>query len=106
MIATTPLAGSQFSYDTGTAGTVTVGAGKFVTSLSCYSSAGGTLTITPKGPNQTSTAGSAITIPAGTPFTLPWPACSALGPTTELVFASTDSYVVTYAKSGGGGLVP
>ena len=106
MIATSPLSSSQFSYDTGSAGTATVPAGAYVTFVSCYSAAGGTVTITPRGANQTASTGSAITIPAGTPFTLPWPACAPLGPGSTIVFSSTDTYFVSYAKAGAGGLLP
>ena len=106
MIATSPLAGSQFSYATGSSGTVAVPAGCFVTLVSCYASAGGTLTITPNGPNQTGSAGGAITIPTGVPFSIPWPTCAPLGPGSSLAFSGTDTYFVTYAKAGSGGLVP
>lgn len=105
MIATSPLAGSQFSYNGGTAATVTVPASvTCVVRITCYSTAGGTLTITPKGPNQTGTAGDAISIPAGIPFSIAWPNGGPLGPGTILAFASTNSYYVEYAKAGAGGL--
>lgn len=105
MIATSPLAGSQFSYSGGTAATVTVPATvTCVVRITCYSAAGGTLTITPKGANQTGTAGDAITIPAGVPFAIAWPNGGPLGPGTVLVFSGTSSYYVEYAKAGPGGL--
>mgnify|MGYP001443614092 CR=1 FL=1 len=106
MIATSPLAGSQYSYSTGTAGTVTVGAGLSVVAFTCYSAAGGTLTITPNGPNQTGSAGGAIVIPAGAPFSREWPLGGPLGPGTVLAFSGTDSYYVEFAKGGAGGVVP
>lgn len=106
MIATSPLAGSQFSYATGSSGTVTVPVGCWVSAFSCVSSSGGTLTITPKGPNQTTSAGSAITIPAGSPFSRDWPFGGPLGPGSLLAFTGTDSYYVEFAKTGAGGLVP
>lgn len=108
MIATSPLAGSQFSYNGGTSGTVTVLTGKMITLISCYSAAGGTLTIAPGGANQVAppTAGDSITIPAGVPWSREWPMGGPLGPATVLVFTGTDSYYVEYAAKGVAGLLP
>lgn len=93
-----PLSATRFSYASGTSGTVTVGSGNQVSLITCYSVAGGTLTITPGGGNQSASAGSTITIPAGTSFSRDWaPTYGPLGPGTVLVFASTDSYYVEYA---------
>ena len=94
------LASSQFSYAAGTAGTVTVPAGVVVTSLGAHvTGSGATLTITPKGPMQTGTAGAAIPLPPGGWFGLSF--LGELGPGTVLVFAGTDSYVVFFAKMEG-----
>lgn len=93
----TMLAAGRYQHDAGTAGTVTVPAYGQVIGGTCYSSTGGTLIITPRGPNQTGTAQPTITIPAGVSFDLTWLAgLGMLGPGSTLVFASTDSYVVNY----------
>jgi hypothetical protein len=96
------LAGSRYSYDAGTSGTVTVPASKYVTAIYAYGSAAaaGSLTITPGGANQKPIAGSAITIPAGVWFVLNF--LGQLGPGSVLVFATTDSYYVEYATMTGG----
>jgi len=99
----TMIAAGRFSYATGAADSITVPAGAVVTGLVCYSLAGGTLTITPKGANQTSTAGAAIPIPATVPwFPLSDVALSMIGAGTILAFAGTTSYCVTYATLGQG----
>lgn len=94
------LATSRFSYDAGTAGTVTVPSGKIVVMFTAASIAGGSMTIAPGGPNQpTPSAGSSIPIPAGIPLSLAWePGMSPLGGGTVFVFTSTDSYLITYAQ--------
>jgi len=93
------LALSAFTYDAGTAGTVTVAAGKIVTRIACIATAAaGTLTITPGGWNQAPVAGAAIPIPVeGGWFGLSM--LGELGAGTVLVFAGTASYLVTYAKA-------
>jgi hypothetical protein len=92
------LAGSQFSYAAGSSGTVTVPAGVSVTRVKCLATSdGATLTITPKGANQTSAAGDAIPIPVeGVWFDLPL--LTELGPATVFAFSGTASYFVSYAK--------
>jgi hypothetical protein len=96
-----------FSYAAGTAGTYTVPAGTYVTSLTAHATgSGATLTMTPSGPNVTSpVAGPAIAIPAGAAYALNRPVLSGqaneLGAGTTLVFAETDSYVVTLYAVGG-----
>lgn len=101
-IASSPLVSSKFGYATGAAGTVTVPAGASVSLITCYSSAGGTLTITPGGAGQTGAAGGAIVIPAGASFTRDWPNGGPLGGGTVLAFAATDTYYVEYATAGAG----
>lgn len=99
------LSGSRYSHDAGAAGTVNVPAGVQVTSIACFGDAGGgTLTITPGGANQTGTAQTAIPIPESEWFQFPSHvlAFGQLGPGTVLEFASTISYVVTYARYGAG----
>ncbi len=91
------LATGRYAHAAGSAGTVTVPAYAQVIGGTCYSSAGGTLVITPNGPNQTGTAQPTITLPAGVAFDLTWLAgLGMLGPGSTLVFASTDTYVVNY----------
>ena len=93
----TQLSAGRYAHDAGTAGTATVPSYGQVIGGSCYSSGGGTLVITPRGPNQTGSAQPTITIPAGVAFNLTWLAgLGMLGPGSTLVFASTDSYVVNY----------
>jgi len=96
------LAGSRFSYDTGTAGTVTVAAGLTVTRIACIATAdGATLTITPGGANQSGSAGGAIPIPTqGGWFGMTL--LGELGKGTVIAFAGTASYLVTYAKQTSG----
>lgn len=99
------ISGSQFSYDAGAAASVTVPAGCFVTRVICRSSAGGTLTITAKGPNQAApaVAGTAIPIIANAPpFQLDG-LLGILGPGSILLFTTTDSYYVEYVKMRAGG---
>ena len=91
------LAVGRYAHDAGTVGTVTVPSFGQVIGGTCYSAAGGTLVITPHGPNQTGSAQPTITIPAGVAFNLTWLAgLGMLGPGSTLVFASTDTYVVNY----------
>lgn len=100
------LAGSRYSHAAGASGTVTVPAGSNVTSVSCHSTGGGTLTITPGGANQTGVAQTAIPIPAGSDWFVIPPhvvALGQLGGGTVLVFTGTDSYIVTYATFRSGG---
>jgi len=96
------LAGSQFSYLAGASGSVTVPPGTCVRSIRALGGSGATLTITPGGPNQKATAGSAIPLPSSTDY---WrlDMLGELGAGTVLAFASTTSYLVTLAafKSGG-----
>jgi hypothetical protein len=97
----------RFFYAAGTAGTVTVAAGSYVTGLSCHATgAGATLTITPAGPDVTvPVAGPAIPIPAGGALSLSRPLLlgnsDELGTGSILVFAGTDAYVVTFYQAGG-----
>lgn len=93
------LAGSRFTYDAGTSGSVTVPAGKSVTRVACIATAGGaTLTITPGGANQTGVAGAAIPVPVeGGWFGLAM--LGELGPGTVFAFSGTASYLVTYAAA-------
>ncbi len=94
------LAFSRFSYAAGTSGTVTVPAGATVVRVMCLSVGGGSLTISPGGPNQVAppAAGSAIPLPAGSWWNAEWaPGVGPLGNGTVFVFASTDSYYVEYA---------
>lgn len=91
------LASSQFSYDAGTSGTVTVPAGVVVTSIGCHISGGGaSLTIQPSGAGQTGTAGPPIPLPAAGWFGLK--SMGELGTGTIFTFTGTDSYFVFYAK--------
>jgi hypothetical protein len=90
------LASGPISYDTGSAGTVTVPSGKSVLMITCHATTAGTLTITPKGAGQTGTAGGAIPIPAGAALTFEM--LGAIGEGTVLVFSGTDSYLVTYVQ--------
>jgi hypothetical protein len=92
------LASSKWTYDAGTAATVTVPSGVVVTHIMCYATGGAaTLTITPGGAGQQASAGSAIPIPNGAQwFTLPM--LGQLGAGTSLVFSGTASYFVSYAK--------
>lgn len=93
----TLISAGRYQHSAGTAGTATVPASAYVIGGTCYSSAGGTLVITPRGANQTATAQPTITIPAGVAYDLTWLAgLGMLGPGSTLVFASTDSYVVQY----------
>jgi hypothetical protein len=106
MIVSSIVANSKFSAANGTAGTVTVPSGAFVTALTCYSSAGGTVALTVSGPGQASSPSTyTITIPAGTPFSREWPLGSNIGGGSTIVFTSTDSYYVEYATPVAGGLV-
>jgi hypothetical protein len=103
MIASSPLATSQYSYDTGTGTTsATAPAGTHISRISCVVAPGGaagSVTITPKGPGQTGIAGGAINVPAGTPFNLDWPNGGPLGPGTIVAFSGVASwYVEYYAK--------
>ena len=60
----------RFSLLTGTSGTVTLGAGFYALALTTTTSAGGTLTETPCGPDIASCSASpAVSIPAGQTFT-------------------------------------
>lgn len=100
------LAGSRYSHAAGASGTVTVPAGVTITGIKCHSTAGGTLTLTPKGANQNNTAQAAIPIPASSDwFEFPPHILSfgQLGEGTVIAFASTDSYLVTYATFRSGG---
>lgn len=91
------IAGGRYQHDAGTSGTATVPGSAHIIGGTCYSSAGGTLVITPKGANQTGNAQPTITLPAGVPFDLTWLAgLGMLGPGSTLVFSGTDSYVVQY----------
>ena len=96
----------RFSYLTGvTSAGVTIAAGYYVTAVSAHSTAGGSMTITPCGPNiATCTAGSSIAIPAGSAFTVTYPslvgAQNELGAGSVFVFTGTDSYVITLAQLG------
>jgi hypothetical protein len=96
-----------FVYFSGTAGTVTVPSGSYVTGLSCHATgSGASLTITPDGPNiPTPTAGSAIPIPAGAAYSLSRPVIAGnaneLGAGSVFVFAGTDAYIVTTYVIGG-----
>jgi hypothetical protein len=93
----TLLATGRYQHAAGTAATVTVPAFAQVIGGTCFSSAGGSLVITPNGPNQTGTAQPTITLPAGVPFDLTWLAgLGMLGPGSTLSFVGTDSYVVNY----------
>lgn len=91
------LSQTQFNYDAGAAATVTVPAGYMVLWLSCHASGAATLTITPGGANQTGIAGTAIPIPTGVHFFLPF--LGQLGPGTRFAFSGTDSYCVVYGKN-------
>jgi len=94
------LASSQFSYDAGTSGAVTVPAGVVVTSIGCHvSSAGATLTIQPGGAGQTGSAGPAIPLPPAGWFGLKF--LGELGKGTIFTFTGTDSYFLFYAKLQG-----
>jgi hypothetical protein len=98
---------AAFFYTAGTAGTVTVSAGSYVTGLSAHATGGGaTLTITPSGPQVTSpAAGPGIPIPAGGAYSLSRPVLvgnsNELGTGSTLVFAGTDAYIVTFYQAGG-----
>lgn len=98
------IAGSRFNYLAGTAGTATVTAGWNVTGITCISSGGGTLVITPGGANQQASALPSITIPATTEWFNP-PAnvfLGQLGGGTTFTFTGTDSYVVWLEKNVSG----
>jgi hypothetical protein len=94
-------------YAAGTAGTVTVAAGSYVTGVSCHATgAGATLTITPNGPGVAdAAAGAAIPIPAGGAYSLARPVLvgnsQELGTGSIFVFSGTDAYVVTLEHVGG-----
>ena len=96
-----------FTLAAGTAGTVTVPTGVFVTSLSCHATgSGATLTITPSGPNITDAAAQpAIPVPAGGAYALARPVLAGnaneLGAGTTIVFSGTDAYSVTMYAIGG-----
>ena len=100
-VSVSPLASGTYSYDAGTSGTVTVPAGCKVTLITAASTAGGTITITPKGANQTGTAGAAIPVPAGGSWSRDWMMGGPLGPGTIIAFATTVSYYVEYSKGDG-----
>lgn len=97
------FAASRYGHLAGTSGTATVPTGGVVVGLSCYSSGGGTLVITPGGANQTGTAQPTITIPAGTTFEPAWLSqLGILGAGTTFVFTGTDAYVVPYLLQRAG----
>ncbi len=85
----------RYSHLAGTSGTATVPAKGLVSSISCVSTAGGTIVITPNG----ATALPTITVPAGVAFEIPWLSLlgGGLNAGTTIVFASTDSYYVGIA---------
>lgn len=102
------LASSRYSHAAGASGTVTVPVGTQVTSITAHVAAGdpdGTLTITPGGANQVATALDAIPLPNGEVYQFPAHVLGMgqLGGGTVLVFAGTDSYLVTYALLRTGG---
>lgn len=89
------IAAGRYGHLAGTSGTATVPASATVVGVTCYSSAGGTLIITPGGANQIASAQPTITLPAGVPFAGPWLAnVEVLGPGTTFAFSGTDTYVV------------
>jgi len=95
------LAASQWSYNAGTSGTVTTPAGMQVTGVAAYATAGGaTLTITPKGANQSGVAGDALPIPANAWFSIGL--LGELGPGSIFAFSGTAAYFVQYAKLRSG----
>jgi len=96
------IANGVYSHAAGTSGTVTVPSGMTVVGLSAFTAAGGTITITPKGPGQSQTAQTAITLPANSGwFHAPTNVfLGQLGAGTTIAFASTDAYVVYYTKMG------
>jgi hypothetical protein len=96
------IGASQFSYQAGSSGTVTVPAGVFVTAIAVHATSAGSFTITPKGPGTVApaTAGASVPIPAGVGFSLEF--LGELGPGTVIVFTGTDMYFVRQAKLSGG----
>lgn len=62
-------------------------------------SAGGTITITPGGANQSPVANTAITLPANGSLSWDYPVVCMLGPGTIVAFTAMDSVVVTQAKN-------
>jgi hypothetical protein len=85
----------RFSLAAGTAGTVTVGTGKYVTMCSAAGTATNmTMTVTPCGPQvATCTAQTAVPIPSGIPATLlPTGAPNSIADTSTIVFANTLQY--------------
>jgi hypothetical protein len=95
------FAAARFGYASGANGTVAIPSGYVVTGIFAAASAAATLTITPGGAGQTATAGDAITVPTSGGLRLEGPIVWPLGAGTSLVFATTTSYLVTYAKFGG-----
>ena len=96
------IAGSQFSYAAGSAATVTVPAGMYVTKIIALGASMATLTITPQGPNQSNSAGSAIPLPSTSVY-WEFEPLAVIGPGSTLAFANTVSYFVAYAKFKAGG---
>jgi hypothetical protein len=79
----------------GTAGTVTVGTGKYLTLCSAAGTAtNATITVTPCGPSVAScTAQPAVTVPNGIPVSIPFVASpDAVADTSTIVFANTNQY--------------
>lgn len=99
------LAGSRFSYAAGASGTVTVPSGAVVVAIQALVAAGdpvGSFTIDPGGANQVAaaTAGSAIPLSPGVPWSHSWaPGMAPLGGGTVIVFTGTVSYYVEYATN-------
>ena len=93
-----------FDYLAGTSGTVTVPANFFVTGIQAHASvAGASLTVTPVGADGGGgIALAAIPIASGSTLALGGPAilghADEIGPTSSMVFASTDSFLVTLRR--------
>jgi hypothetical protein len=87
----------MYAHKAGTADTVTVPEGKRVLMIYAWSTAGGTITITPFG----GTAQDAIPVPAGGGISVPLTALlnvqgAGLDAGSTLAFASTTAYLVIY----------
>lgn len=87
---------ASYLHHAGTAGTVTVPAGRRVREFTCIGGdSGGTIVITPAGQSAQPT----ITVPADTPFSVVFDEVSPpLLAGTTIVFTGTASYYVRYAS--------
>lgn len=90
----------KFTYAAGEDGAYTVPAGCIVLAFSCYSEAGGSLTIEPGGASNVAAEGDSIIVPASVPFGRDYrdnadrASLPQLGAGTIFTFTDTDSYYV------------